>query len=170
VRIARAAAAAAAAVGLGGARAAVARGRAVGVGLVAAVAVVGRVGEVKHVGVGVGRVGQALVAAAAAEAQRVGPGVLAVVGQPGPGTRTVAALGVAAVAVGIEDAAGVGRVFVGDLQDRPGAGAAAAVRIGGVAADGLVQGAAQLARNAGVDVGVVAVVVAITTAAFGDVE
>src|SRR3546814_3002040 len=67
------------------------------------------------------------------------------------------------------DAAGVGRVLVGDLQDRPGAGAAAAVRVHGVAADGLVQRAAQLARAAGVDVGVVAVVV-VATAAFGDVE
>src|SRR3546814_6667577 len=124
---------------------------------------------IEHVGVGVGRVGQALVAAAAAEAQRVGPGVLAVVGQSRAGARAVAALGVAAVAVGVEDAAGVGRVLVGDLQDRPGARAAAAVRVHGMAADGLVQRAAQLARAAGVDVGVVAVVVVAATAAFGDV-
>src|SRR3546814_14105811 len=39
-----------------------------------------------------------------------------------------------------------------------------------MAADGLVQRAAQLARAAGVDVGVVAVVVVAPTAAFGDVE
>src|SRR3546814_8810959 len=87
----------------------------------------------------VGRVGQALVAAAAAEAQRVGPGVLAVVGESRAGARAIAALGVAAVAVGVEDAAGVGRVLVGDLQDRPGARAAAAVRVHGMAADGVVQ-------------------------------
>src|SRR5690606_4721957 len=129
VRVARAAATAAAAVGLGGARAAVAGRRAVGVGLVAAVAVVVGVGEVKHVGVGVRRVGQAQVAGGRAEAQRVGPAVLAVVGQPGAGAGAIAALGVAAVAVGIEDVVRVGRVLVGDFQDRPGAGAAAAVRV-----------------------------------------
>src|SRR5690606_37626541 len=107
-----------------------------------------------------------------AEAQRVGPAVLAVVGQPGAGAGAVAALGVAAVAVGIEDVVRVGRVLVGDFQDRPGAGAAAAVRVGGMAADGPVQRAAQLFGAAGVDVRVVAVVVAIvaTASAGGHVE
>src|SRR5690606_19129662 len=109
VAVAAAAAAAMPAVGLGRARAAAAV--AVGIRLVAAVGVVGGVGEVEHVRVGVRGVGQATVAGGRAEAERIRPGVLAVVGQAASGAGAIGALGVAAVAVGIKDAAGVGRIL-----------------------------------------------------------
>src|SRR5690606_12820564 len=74
---------------------------------------------------------------------------------------TVGALDVAAVAIDVEDLAGVVGVLVGDFEDRPGGDAAAAVGIGNVAADGLVQRAAQLVGAGVVDQ---AVVVATATA------
>ncbi|SOO28141.1 hypothetical protein XAP6164_2180013 [Xanthomonas phaseoli pv. phaseoli] len=127
-----------------------------GIGLVAAVCVEAGVGQVQHVGVGVGRVRQAAVVGGAAEAQRVGPGVLAVVGESAAGAGPVADLGVAAVAVGVQDAAAVAGILVGHFQDGPGAGAAAAVRVHGVAANGGVERAAQLAGAGGVHPRVVA--------------
>src|SRR5690606_13132254 len=144
--------AAAAVVGLG--RAFRAARAAVGERHVAAVRVVDLVPQVEHVRVGVGRVRQA-VHAVAGKAERIGPGVFAVVLVAATGTGSVAALGAAAVAVDVDDPAGGVGILVGELEDGPGVGAAAAVGIGHVAADGFVQRAAQLAGARGVHLSVV---------------
>src|SRR5690606_24166136 len=88
-------------------------------------------------------------------------GVLAVVAVgAAAGAGAVADLVVAAVAVDVEDLAGVVGVLVGDLEDGPGADAAAAVGVDDVAADGFVQRAAQLVGAGGVHAAVVPAAVA----------